>query len=149
MRVQSLASLIGLRIWPCCELWCRLQTWLRSGVAVAVAVAEAGSYRSYSTPNLGTSICLRCGRKKKRQKQTKLTPTFIHLKQPQHLLLHTGFVGQGFTSGLAGWSSKTPHFHDILSAPRPPADSRRMKSREEKRELPLMSPKGDSPFLQR
>ena len=24
MRVQSLASLSGLRIWHCCELWCRL-----------------------------------------------------------------------------------------------------------------------------
>ena len=25
-----------LRIWPCCELWCRLQTRLGSCVAVAV-----------------------------------------------------------------------------------------------------------------
>ena len=25
-----------LRIWLCHELWCRLQTWLRSGVTVAV-----------------------------------------------------------------------------------------------------------------
>ena len=30
MRVQSLASLSGLRIWHCCELWCGLQTWLGS-----------------------------------------------------------------------------------------------------------------------
>ena len=35
--VQSLASLSGLRIWRCHELWCRLQTWLGSCVAVAVA----------------------------------------------------------------------------------------------------------------
>ena len=34
-RVQSLASLSGFRIWHCCELWCRPQTWLGSGVAVA------------------------------------------------------------------------------------------------------------------
>ena len=34
--VESLASLSGLRIWRCHELWCRWQTWLRSGVAVAV-----------------------------------------------------------------------------------------------------------------
>ena len=27
----------GLRIWHCCELCCRSQMWLRSGVAVAVA----------------------------------------------------------------------------------------------------------------
>ena len=26
----------GLRIQHCCELWCRSQTWLRSGVAVIV-----------------------------------------------------------------------------------------------------------------
>ena len=36
-QVQSLALLSGLRIWHCCELWCRLQMWLGSGVAVAVA----------------------------------------------------------------------------------------------------------------
>ena len=30
--VQSLAPLSGLRIWHCCELWCRSQMWLRSCV---------------------------------------------------------------------------------------------------------------------
>ena len=35
LQVRSLASL-GLRIWCCCDLWCRLQMWLGSGVAVAV-----------------------------------------------------------------------------------------------------------------
>ena len=34
--VQSLVSLGGLRIWHCHELWCRLQTWLGSRIAVAV-----------------------------------------------------------------------------------------------------------------
>ena len=43
LRVQSLASLSGLRIRRCHELWCRSQTWLRPGVAVAVAVAVASS----------------------------------------------------------------------------------------------------------
>ena len=33
---QSLASLSGLRIEHCCELWCRSQTWLGSRIAVAV-----------------------------------------------------------------------------------------------------------------
>ena len=33
---QSLASLIGLRILRCCDLCYRLQTWLGSGIAVAV-----------------------------------------------------------------------------------------------------------------
>ena len=42
--VQSLASLSRLRICPCHELWCRLQTRLRSHVAVAtMAVAGYGS----------------------------------------------------------------------------------------------------------
>ena len=36
LRVWSLASLNGLRIQYCHELWCRSQMWLRSGVAMAV-----------------------------------------------------------------------------------------------------------------
>ena len=63
MQVGSLDLLRGLRIR---ELWCKLQTWLRS--CVAVAVAQAGSYSSVSTPSLGTSICLRCSPKKKKRK---------------------------------------------------------------------------------
>ena len=34
--VQSLASLSGLRIWCCRELWCRSHVQLRPGIAVAV-----------------------------------------------------------------------------------------------------------------
>ena len=34
--VQSLASLSGLRIWCCHEVWYRSQRQLRSGVALAV-----------------------------------------------------------------------------------------------------------------
>ena len=30
LQVQSLASLSGLRIQHCCELWCRSLTWLGS-----------------------------------------------------------------------------------------------------------------------
>ena len=37
--VRSLASLSGLKIQRCHELWCRLLVWLRSGIAVAVAGA--------------------------------------------------------------------------------------------------------------
>ena len=36
IRVQSPASLSGLRTWRCPELWCRSQTQLRSCVTVAV-----------------------------------------------------------------------------------------------------------------
>ena len=34
--VRAFALLNGLRIWHCCELWCRLQTRLGSCVAEAV-----------------------------------------------------------------------------------------------------------------
>ena len=36
LQVQSLALLRGLRIQRCCELWCRSQMQLGSGVPVAV-----------------------------------------------------------------------------------------------------------------
>ena len=65
MRVQSLASLGGLGTQCCRELWCRSQTWLRSGVAVAVV--QASSYSSDLTPGLRTSTCRRCGPKKPNQ----------------------------------------------------------------------------------
>ena len=32
LQIQSLASLSGLRIWHCHDLWCRSQMWLGSGV---------------------------------------------------------------------------------------------------------------------
>ena len=44
LQVQSLASLSGLRIWCCYDLWCRLQMWLRTGATVAVV--QAGSCSS-------------------------------------------------------------------------------------------------------
>ena len=56
-----------LRIWHCRELWCRLQMWLGSGVAVAMV--WAGSCSSDSTPSLGTSICHWCSPKKKGKKK--------------------------------------------------------------------------------
>ena len=36
LRVRPLALLSELRIRRCHDLWCRSQTWLGSGVAVAV-----------------------------------------------------------------------------------------------------------------
>ena len=50
-----LASLRGSGIWCCHELWCRSQMWFRSGVAVAMV--QADSYSSDSTPSLRTSMC--------------------------------------------------------------------------------------------
>ena len=62
-------SLSGLRLWPCCKVWCRLRIWLGS---VAVAVALAGSCSSDLPPSLGTSICQGCSHKKKKN------PNFIY-----------------------------------------------------------------------
>ena len=42
---------------------CRLQTWLRSHVAVA------GGYSSDLAPSLGTSICCGCGSRKEKEKK--------------------------------------------------------------------------------
>ena len=66
--VQSLASLSGLRIRHCCELWCRSQMNLGSGVAVAVG--QASRYSSNSTPSLETSICCRCSNNDNNPPQT-------------------------------------------------------------------------------
>ena len=43
LRVRSLASLSGLRIRRCFELWCRSKRWLGSQVAVAVGVGHSYS----------------------------------------------------------------------------------------------------------
>ena len=59
--VQSLALFSGLRIQHCFELWCRLQTRLRSCMAVTVSLASSCS--SDLTPSMGTSICCMCGHK--------------------------------------------------------------------------------------
>ena len=65
MQVPSLASLSGLRIGSCHELWCRSQTWLGSHAAVAVAVA--GQLQLCFSPlALGTFTCCRWGPKKKK-----------------------------------------------------------------------------------
>ena len=63
--VQSLASLHGLGIRTCPELWCRSQMWLES--RVTVALAWAGGYRSNWIPSLGPSIDSRKGKKSKKK----------------------------------------------------------------------------------
>ena len=67
LQVQSLASLSRLRIRCCRELGCGLQTQL----GTRVAVAQAGSCSSDSTPSLGTSVCHRCGPKTKTEQNKK------------------------------------------------------------------------------
>ena len=76
-RVQSLASISGLRIWHCHKLWHR--SWMRLGSGIAVAVVSAGSCSSDSTPSLGTSTCCRSGSKKRWEKRKKnKTLCFMH-----------------------------------------------------------------------
>ena len=82
MQVRSLASLSGLRIRCCCELQCRSQTWLRSGVAIG----SAGSCGSDSTPSLATSTCQNCGPKKQTNKKTQTKPNQTHQKLCTYLL---------------------------------------------------------------
>ena len=86
LRVRSLASLSGLRIWCCHELRCRLQTWLGSGVAVDVV--QADGYSSHSTPSLGTSICCKYGPKKthipKKSKQGRQRVNLIFTSRIQN-----------------------------------------------------------------
>ena len=65
LLVRSLASLPGLRIPRCHELWCRSQ--MRLGSHVAVAVVYAHSCSADSTPSLGTSMCYGCSPKKQKK----------------------------------------------------------------------------------
>ena len=82
-QIRSLALFSGLRIWCCRELWCRLQTRLRSHIPVALAYS--GGYSSDWTPSLGTSILSWSGPRncKKRQKKKKRSYTKMLIK-------HTG-----------------------------------------------------------
>ena len=61
MQLQSLASLSGVGIWHCRELWCRLQD--EAQILRGCGCGVASSYSSDSTPSLGTSTCHQCGHK--------------------------------------------------------------------------------------
>ena len=78
LRVRSLALLSGSRIRCCRELWCRSQTQL--GSVVAVTMVQASSYSSDSTPCLGTSIYLRCGPKKWKNKNKNVASCVLYVE---------------------------------------------------------------------
>ena len=109
-RVRSLASLRGLRIWRCRELWCRLQTWL--GSCIAVAVVWAGCYSSDLTPSLRTSICHRYGPKKPKaknkqtNKQTKQTKKFQKKKVLENNINHKYICSVIYEGIIPTWRRK-------------------------------------------
>ena len=84
-QVRSLASLSGLSIRRCHELWCRWQTQLGSGIAVALAQASPCS--SDLTPGLGTSMCHGCDPKKTKAPPKKI---MLYVIFPEPIYLITG-----------------------------------------------------------
>ena len=56
--------------------------WFRSSVAVTVALAS--SYSSDLIPNLGTSICHRCGHKKRKKRKEKKEVHRLTLAHPNN-----------------------------------------------------------------
>ena len=88
-RVRSLAMLSGLRIQCCRDLWCRSQTWLRSGIAVAMAVASSCS-SNLTSRLVQTSRCRGCGPKKKIKKKKKKESPFRELFPVHFCLLLIG-----------------------------------------------------------
>ena len=125
--VRSLSSLSRLRIWSCRELWCRSKTRLRSDVAMAVV--QAGSCSSDLTASLGTSICLRCGPKKRKKEKRKERKRNRHVLGVSSPLDGASKWGQsppqaGISKGRA-WVS-TPPTASLAAPearPRPPCQS--------------------------
>ena len=86
MQIWFLASISGLRIWCCHNLWWRSQIQPGSGAAVAVA----SSCSSHLTPGLGTSICCKwsCKKKKLTKARGPLPHDFPYLTAIYLLTLH-------------------------------------------------------------
>ena len=83
MQVWSLASLSGLRIRCCCELWCRSQIQLGAGIAMAMVLASGCS--SDLTHSLVTSTCCRCSPKKTKKKKKKCFKNINHVPNVNYI----------------------------------------------------------------
>ena len=71
MLVRFLAWLSGLGIRRCCELWCRLQSWLGPGVAAAVArLAAVPLIRPLAwEPPWAADVALKKKKKKEKERE--------------------------------------------------------------------------------
>ena len=76
----------GLRVLFWHELHWRLQMWLRAHISVAVTYASNYSSSLYSSPSLGTSIYLRCGPKKTKEKKACLNTVLFMV--PLNILVY-------------------------------------------------------------
>ena len=112
---------VGLRIWHCGELWCRSQ--MRLGSRVAVAMPQADSYGSDSTPSLGTSKRCWCGPQENNNNNTTTTD--------MGPVLSVTLAVPDFTETWRGWRREG----GILAGTRAPAFQQSMKRR-----LPSNSP---------
>ena len=72
IRVWSLASLSGLRVWCCHELWYRSQMGLISGIAVAVVQQQLQLQFNPWPGNLHMPWVTALGNKKKKKKKSTL-----------------------------------------------------------------------------
>ena len=119
----DVGSIPGLAQWVkdlSCELWCRLQMQLGSGIALAaVQVVQAGGYSSNSTPSLGISKCHGSGPKKTKTKKQK-TKTNKQTKKTQNLLKQdtksTHQKGNNVVTGLLKPKFKIKKFFFFLAA---------------------------------
>ena len=81
MRVRSLASLHGCRIWHCRKLWHRLQMCLGSSVAVAVAQASAAALIQPLAQELPHATGVTVKRKRKKGKKDYRTMTRLRAQR--------------------------------------------------------------------
>ena len=118
MWVRSLASFSGLRIWHCHELlWCRSQTRLGSGIAVAVVQASGCS--SDLTPNLGkyaAGVAVKRQKKKERKKRKPPANQKKHTTQSKNGQITEIFHKRKYTGNQQ--TCRNPLIHQLLGRPK-------------------------------
>ena len=116
LQVRPLAFLSGLRSQCCCELWCRLQTRLGSGIAVALGLPAAiAQIRPLAwEPAYAAGAAL-----KKIKEKKKKTRQICKEWQFQDILLKEKFVCFGCTHSMQkfpGQGSNLCHISDNTGA---------------------------------